>query len=43
MRYGLLFSIGSVAFAFDVTAQTAVDVVRPEEQQKARRAVVKAQ
>src|SRR5881296_1197146 len=43
MRYALLFSVGSVALAFEVTAQTAVDVVRPEEQQKARRAVVKEQ
>ena len=43
MRYALLFSLGSVALAFEVTAQTAVDVVRPEELQKARRAVVKEQ
>jgi outer membrane protein assembly complex protein YaeT len=32
-----------VAFAFNVAAQSAVDVTRPEEQQKARRAVVKEQ
>src|SRR5205809_1685813 len=43
MRYALLFSVGSVVLALEVTAQTAVDVVRPEEQQKARRAVVKEQ
>jgi outer membrane protein insertion porin family len=43
MRYGLLFSVGSVALALEVTAQTAVDVVRPEEQQRGRRAVVKEQ
>ena len=43
MRYALLFSVGSVALALEVAAQTAVDVVRPEEQQKARRAVVKEQ
>ena len=43
MRYALLFSVGSVALALEVVAQTAVDVVRPEEQQKARRAVVKEQ
>src|SRR5881396_3290485 len=43
MRYALLFSVGSVVLALEVTAQTAVDVVRPEEQQKARRAVVKQQ
>src|SRR5215475_5792070 len=43
MRYGILFSLGTVFFAFEVAAQGAVDVVRPEEQQKARRAVVKEQ
>src|SRR5580765_4842172 len=43
MRYGILFSLGTVLFAFEVAAQSAVDVVRPEEQQKARRAVVKEQ
>ena len=43
MRYGVLFSLGSVALAFEAAAQSAVDVVRPEEQQRARRAVVKAQ
>src|SRR5206468_3731170 len=43
MRYALLFSVGSVVLALEVTAQTAVDVVRPEEQKKARRAVVKEQ
>src|SRR6478609_9265767 len=43
MRYGILFSLGMVVFAFEVAAQSAVDVVRPEEQQKARRAVVKQQ
>src|SRR5262252_3735374 len=43
MRYGILFSLGSVALAFEVAAQSAVDVVRPEDQQKARRAVVKEQ
>src|SRR5438094_3997232 len=43
MRQGLLFSLGSVALAFEVAAQTAVDVVRPEERQKARQAVVKGQ
>src|SRR5438046_8975023 len=43
MRYRVFFSVGSVALAFEVTAQSAVDVVRPEEQQKARRAVVKEQ
>ena len=43
MRYGLLFSVGSVALAFEVAAQTAVDVTRPEERQRQRRAVVKEQ
>src|SRR5215468_3070036 len=42
MRYGILFSLGTVVFAFEVAGQ-AVDVVRPEQQQKARRAVVKEQ
>src|SRR5437773_8632661 len=42
MRYGILFSLGTVALAFEVAAQS-VDVVRPEDQQKARRAVVKEQ
>src|ERR1700757_4413602 len=42
MRYGILSSLGAVAFAFEVAAQS-VDVVRPEQQQKARRAVVKEQ
>jgi outer membrane protein insertion porin family len=43
MRYGILFSLGTVVLAFAVAAQSAVDVVRPEEQQKARRAIVKEQ
>src|ERR1041385_8136545 len=43
MRYGILFSLGMVALASEVAAQSAVDVVRPEEQQRARRAVVKEQ
>ena len=43
MRYGILFSLGTVLLAFEVAAQSAVDVVRPEEQQKARRAIVKEQ
>jgi len=43
MRQGLLFSLGSVALAFEVAAQSAVDVARPEERQKARQAVVKEQ
>ena len=43
MRYGILFSLGTVALVFEVAAQSAVDVVRPEDQQRARRAVVKEQ
>ena len=43
MRHGVLFSLGSVALAFEVAAQSAVDVARPEERQKARQAVVKEQ
>src|SRR5215470_3141053 len=43
MRYRILVSLGTVALAFEVAAQGAVDVVRPEDQQKARRAVVKEQ
>src|SRR6267378_2165552 len=43
MRHRVLFCLGSVALAFKVAAQTAVDVTRPEEQQKARQAVVKEQ
>ena len=43
MRYGVLFSLGSVALAFEVAAQTAVDVARPEDRQKARQALVKEQ
>src|SRR5438105_9916829 len=43
MRHGVLFSLGSVALAFEVAAQSAVDVTRPEERQKARQAVVKEQ
>src|SRR5215470_19499718 len=42
MRYGFLFSLGTVTLAFQVAAQS-VDVVRPEERQKAHRAVVKEQ
>src|SRR5437588_4495552 len=41
MRHGVLFSLGSVALAFKVAAQSAGDVARPEERQKARSAVIK--
>src|SRR5436305_1088598 len=43
MRRGVLFSLGSLARAFEVAAQSAVDVTRPEERQNERRAVVKEQ
>src|SRR2546430_3623081 len=43
MRHGVLFFLGSVALAIEAAAQTAVDVTRPEERQKAQQAVVKEQ
>src|SRR5216110_1345436 len=43
MRHGVLFFLGSVALVIEAAAQTAVDVTRPEERQKAQRAVVKEQ
>src|SRR5437667_5162248 len=43
MRYRVLFCLGSVALVLKVAAQSAVDVTRPEERQKARQAVVKQQ
>src|SRR5882757_7417803 len=39
----VLVCLGSMALAFRVAAQTAVDVARPEERQKARQIVVKQQ
>lgn len=42
MRHGFLSSLGTAVLAFQVAAQS-VDVVRPEERQKERRAVVKEQ
>ena len=42
MRYGILLSVGTVTLALHVAAQS-VDVARPEDQQKTRRAVVKEQ
>jgi outer membrane protein insertion porin family len=41
MQRRVIFCIGSVALAFEVAAQSAVDVVRPEQRQKAQRAVAK--
>src|SRR5438132_14333692 len=43
MRHAVLFCLGSAALALEVAAQSAVDVARPEERQKERRAVVKEQ
>jgi outer membrane protein insertion porin family len=43
MQRRVLFCLGSVALAFKVAAQSAVDVTRPEETQKARQTVVKQQ
>lgn len=37
----LVFCVGTVAFVFEVAAQGAVDVVRPEQQQKTERAIAK--
>src|SRR5438034_2744945 len=41
MRHGVLFFLGSVGLVIEAAAQTAVDVTRPEERQKAQQAVVK--
>lgn len=41
MQHRVLFCLGSVALAIKVAAQTAVDVPRPEERQKAQQAVAK--
>ena len=43
MRHGVLFCLGSVALVLGMAAQGAVDVERPEERQRERRAVEKAQ
>src|SRR4029453_6478938 len=43
MRHAVLFCVGSGAVVFEVAAQTAVDVTRPEERQEERQAVVKEQ
>src|SRR5713101_3631416 len=43
MRYRVLFCLGSVALVLKVAAQSAVDVTRPEERQKAQQAVAKQQ
>jgi outer membrane protein insertion porin family len=43
MRPRVLFYLGSVALAVKVAAQSAVDVPRPEEKQKAQQAVAKQQ
>ena len=43
MRHGVILCLGSMALVFKVAAQTAVDVARPEERQKAQQAVVKEQ
>ena len=41
MQHRVLFCLGSVALAIKVAAQSAVDVPRPEERQKAQQAVAK--
>src|SRR5947208_5842869 len=43
MPRGVLFFLGTVALAIEAMAQSAVDVTRPEERQKAQQAVVKEQ
>ena len=43
MQRRVLFCLANVALALKVAAQSAVDVTRPEERQKARQAVVKQQ
>jgi outer membrane protein insertion porin family len=41
MRHALVFCVGSVALAFEVAGQTAVDVARPEQRQKAEQRLAK--
>jgi outer membrane protein insertion porin family len=41
MLRALVFCVGTVAFVFEVAAQSAVDVVRPEQQQKTEQAIAK--
>jgi outer membrane protein insertion porin family len=41
MRRALVFCVGTVALVSEVAAQSAVDVVRPEQQQKTERAIAK--
>src|SRR5437667_12854379 len=43
MPRGVLLFLGSLALAIEATAQSAVDVTRTEERQKAQQAVVKEQ
>jgi outer membrane protein assembly factor BamA len=43
MRYRVLFCLGSVALAVKVAAQSAVDVPRPEQEQKVQQAIAKQQ
>jgi len=43
MQHRVLFCLANVALALKVAAQSAVDVTRPEERQKARQAIVKQQ
>src|SRR6266513_5113337 len=43
MRHRVIFCLGSVALTFEVAAQSAVDVARPEDRQKAQQAIVKQQ
>ena len=43
MQHRVLFCLANVALALKVAAQSAVDVTRPEERQRAERAVIKQQ
>ena len=43
MRHRVIFCLGTVALTFEVAAQSAVDVARPEDRQKAQQAIVKQQ
>ena len=43
MQHRVLFCLVNVALALEVAAQSAVDVTRPEERQRAQQAVVKQQ
>jgi outer membrane protein assembly complex protein YaeT len=43
MQHRILFCLANVVLALELAAQSAVDVTRPEERQKAQRAIIKQQ